>query len=559
MTATLPPAPTYDPTQAGSKPDEGPLRIGGVQLTGIPGLEKDLPSTPSPRVKAQQADLAMVRDLAAGPGRMRDAKTTYLPQAPAEDTKNYQNRLQRSVYFNYFLKTVKGLAGFIFRKDPDLGDDVPEVIAKHCENIDLAGTHIDVFARETLEDALTAGHSAILVEYPNTGGRPLTLEDEQWLRPYWVPIKKDNIISFRTTIEDGRQVLTQIVLREASYVEDGDFAEKLQTRYRRLFRLRVGDQVVVGFQLLQINDNKAVEIVDAGFYRNQLEIPIAEIITSGRKGMFESDPPLIDLAFLNVAHYQVWSDYVTSLHMTCVPILFTAGFEMQDENGVAIVVGANTGLNAPDPQAKAEYVSHAGAAIGAVRQALADLKDDMASLGIAMLSAQKKMAETAEAKRIGKSDTDSALSVTARGLQDGIERALGFHARYLGIDDGGSIQINRDFENLQMQADMLGALVTAVHTAGLPVRLLLEQMQEGGLISPEHDLDELTMEMMANAQAAAEQQAAEAAARANILQGTGGEGGGSTGTASGGSQSGQGSGNDTGGGIDQGHGAAAGA
>lgn len=521
MTAPYP-VPSYDPTDAGNRPDDGPLRIGAVPLTGFPGKGGDLPSALSPAAEAQMEDLGIARDLFGGPGRVRRKTTKYLPKAPAEDQQNYNVRLQRSVFFNFFGKTIKGLCGFIFRKDPDIGDDVPPQIKEHCENIDLAGTHVDVFLYEMLQDGMTAGHSAILVDYPNTGGRPMTLLDEQGLRPYWVPIKKDNILSWRTVIEDGRTILSQIVLLEMTYVPDGPFGEKEQKRYRMLWRVNTGKAIVVGFQLLEINEKNVVVEVDAGLYKNQVEIPIAEVPTSGRRGMFESDPPLVDLAFLNVAHYQQWSDYATSMHMTCVPILFTAGFDLEDDDGEDIIVGANMALNSENPAGKAEYVSHNGAALGQCKLALDDLKNDMASLGIAMLSNQKRVAETAEAKRIGKSDTDSALSVTARGLQDGVERALGFHAKYMGLDSGGSIKINRDFENLQMQSDMLIAFVQAVKDAGLPPMLFLEQMQEGGLIAPDKDLDEVLAEMMANAQAIADQKAADAAAQQQDKAGGGG-------------------------------------
>lgn len=514
----------YDPTNSGNKPGEGPLRIGGLELSGLPGIEKDLPSTRSKASKVQMPDLDMCRDLAAGPRRIRDRTTEYLPKAPAEDAQNYNARLLRSVYVNFFLKTVRALAGFVMRKDPVFGDDVPPIIKEHCENIDLAGTHIDVFLRQLLQDAITAGHDAILVDYPNTGGRVLRLDEENAVRPYWVMIKKDDIMSWRTTIEDGRVVLTQIVIRECLSIPDGSFGEREQTQYRVMRRDGYGNGAVVSFQVLLVNDRNVVVELDYGVCLNQNEIPIAEVTTSGRKSLFESDPPLIDLAFLNIAHYQQLSDYANSMHYTCVPILFTAGFDLADENGTDVVVGTNKGLSSTDPNAKAAYVSHDGQALGAIRQALIDMKDDMSALGISMLSPQKKAVESAEGQRIGKSDTDSALAVTSRGAQDGTERALGFHAKYLGLASGGSIAINRDFENLQMQSDMLNAFVAAVKDAGLPVRLLLENMQEGGLISPEIDLEDLIDEMMANIQAEADQKAAEAAALAKSkeIQGGGG-------------------------------------
>ena len=71
---------------------------------------------------------------------------------------------------------------------------------------------------------------------------------------------------------------------------------------------------VVGWALLEVTEKKTVIQVGEGTYPTQAEIPVSEIVTSGRVSMFESSPPLLDLAYLNVAHYQQWSDYATSIH-----------------------------------------------------------------------------------------------------------------------------------------------------------------------------------------------------------------------------------------------------
>jgi hypothetical protein len=125
----------------------------------------------------------------------------------------------------------------------------------------------------------------------------------------------------------------------------------------------------------------------------------------------------------------------------------------------------------------------------------------MSALGLAMLQVQKRAPETAEARRLDKSTSDSGLAVTARGLQDAIERALGFHARYLRLDDGGSITINRDFEHIVMDAATMtawGGLATAL---SLPAEVVLQALQEGGRLPADTDVGALALEMMAGQQA----------------------------------------------------------
>jgi hypothetical protein len=478
--------PTTDPTDYGNAPGKGPLRVGGRPAPdGLnPAHDADNPKTLSASAKRQQHALQIVRDLFAGPEKVRERGAVYLPQAPGEDGINYTVRLNRSVFFNAFRHTIEGLVGFVFRKDPVLGEDVPEPITKHWENIDNAGTHGDVFLRELMADAQTAGHAAILVEFPKTEGTQTAADEQTEIRPYWVPIRKDNILSWRSAVVNGRLVLTQVVLKECAYVPAGMFGEVLQEQYRVLFN----DQGTVGYQLLEVTkENKVIE-VDFGLYPTQTEIPIAEIVTSGKKSLFESEPPLIDLAYLNIAHYQGDSDYRWSIHKTNVPILFAAGFNVQDEaTGTQVAIGPNSLVNAQDPTAKLEYVAHNGEALGSSQQALQDLKSDMATMGLAMLAPDKRAAETAEAKRIDKSTSDSALAVTARGLQDGAERALGFHAKYMKMDDGGSITINRDFENLTLTPQQVTALSALVRDGHLTIETLWKMLQDGNVLPDDFD------------------------------------------------------------------------
>ena len=504
-----------DPRNSGNKPGQGPLRKGG-QAPSKKAATEDRPDTLSPLAQKQTHALAIVRDLWGGTETVRGKTQSYLPQGAGEESDNYTDRLNKSVFFNAFRRTVEGLAGLVFRKDPVLGDDVPKLMREHWENIDMAGTHGDVFVRERLEDVLTTGHGAILVEFPRTGGEQDALEEMSLIRPYWVPILKDDILSWRTENVKGRTVLTQVVIRERGFRDVGAFGSEEHTQFRVISLDSLDDKPVVSWKLLEITDKNVVIEREGGTYTNQVEIPIAELITSGRTSIFESTPPLLDLAYLNIAHYQTWSDLMTSMHKTNVPIFVTTGLEQLGDDGEEsepLVLGVNMYLDIPNPDGKAMYVSHNGVGHESSLAMLNDLKSDMGTLGLAMLAPQKRTAETAEAKRLDKATSDSALSVTARGLQDGVERALMFHGRYLpGSPEGGSIEINRDFEGLLMEAAVMTAFAGLVN-AGFPPRIVLEALQAGGRIRPDEDLDALELEMMASGAAQEEQAQLQAAAQ----------------------------------------------
>lgn len=506
-----------DPLNYGNAPGAGPLRPGGKSVL-VPAItqDADLPSTPNAAAKRQANALTIVRDLWGGTERLRECGATYLPRSPAEEADNYQTRLDIAVLFNAFRRTVSGLTGLVFAKDPTLSEDVPAPIKTHFENIDNAGAHGDVFLRDQFQDALQTGHNLILVEYPATGGKQTAADEMREVRPYWVPIKKDNIVSWRTTTEYGAPVLTQLVVKECTMEPKGSFGEEEVVRYRVFYRERADGIVTVGFRLLRVVETPAGKSVleeDAGTYPTQDEIPVAEITTSGKRGLLDSDPPLMDLAYLNIAHYQERSDYAYSKHMTCVPIFGLFGFPEMDQDGkpIKVTVGPNAALRTSDPNAKAEYITHDGASLSEIRESLEALKSEMGTLGLAMLAPQTRVAETAEAKRLDKATSDSDLAVAARGLQDGVERALYFHARYLRLADGGSFEVNRDYDATSMDPQVMLAYVSLAKDLGLPLRVVLEELQQGGRIGTDVDLDELESEMIATAAAKADQRAAELA------------------------------------------------
>lgn len=479
----------------GNIPGEGPLRDGGAPPRGPFNPADNLPDRETPVVAGQRGAVELVRDLWEGTGTVRGKGQVYLPREPGEDIENYGTRLRRSVFYNVFRHTVEGLAGFIFRKDPVLGSDVPDKIRAHWENIDNAGTHGDVFTRALLTDAMTSGHAGILVEYPDTGTVPLTLADEQDLsiRPYWVFIKKDDIISFRMVTHNGREKLTQMVLRESVYAPAGDYGETLVTHYRVLWIDATGTP---RWRVESVDTNKTIVLHSQGVFANQSEIPLAEVPTSGRMSAWVSRPQFLDLAYLNVAHYQQWSDYATCIHKTNVPIFVTSGVELAE--GERIVIGPNVGLNFSAPDAKAYYVSHDGAALAATKASLDALKNDMASLGLAALANSKRVAETATAKEIDKSASDASLSVTARGIQDAIEQAFYYHARYLGLDDGGSIQINREFGDTRIGADDVMAWAALSRSLGVPLMTVLSALRTGGWLPDDADLDLIAAQAVKN-------------------------------------------------------------
>jgi hypothetical protein len=428
--------------------------------------------------------IKVCRDVAQGTAHMRAQRTEYMPKHPAEELANYESRLRAAPLFNAFARTTEGLTGMVFRDDPTLGEDVPQKINDLIENIDGQGTHLDVFAKTLFEDALEAGHAAIFVDAPIVNvGRELTDEEERMLgvRPYWVHVKAEDIVNWRTARIGGRIVLTQVTLRQRVIEADGEFGEDAVTLYRVLRREVTDDGVHITLELWrQEKDDEQPQRQGAPLpITNVTEIPLVPIYTK-RVDVLESRPPLLDLAYTNIAHWNVSADHVYALRLASLPILVLKGVDADSE----VPVGPNTALKLPSPDMDAKY---AESAFDATAKQLDAFKTDMAALGLNMLQHETRRAETATANRLDKSEQDSALATAARSLQDALEGALAFTAEFMALDEGGSVTVNRDFERLQLTAQDIAAYSQLESNLQITLATLHKVLDEAGALPDDFD------------------------------------------------------------------------
>lgn len=386
------------------------------------------PSMPCDAYRRMAGRWELPRALMGGTAVMRAGAGRWLPRHPAESRRHYQARLQRTVLRNFFRRTVQTLAGKVFARPLVLGDDVPAALRALIEDVDLNGRHLQVFAADVLADALVAGLSHILVDYPAAApGRTLADDRVGGARPYAVHLKAEDVVGWRTAMVGGRPVLAQLRVREAAVEADGEFGE------RRVERLRVLEPG--RWALWQRGDDGEWRLAGEG--RTSLPaIPLVTVYT-GRIGMLEAEPPLEDLAWLNLEHWQIRSDQRNALNVTSFPILAAAGWT-QDGDG-QVEFGPNKFLATGDPAGRFYYVESGGAHLAAGRAELEALEDAMRLFGL-QFELQPGQA-TATGRAIDAAEGAAPLQAWALGLSDALEQMLGFFAAWLGLDDGGSLRI----------------------------------------------------------------------------------------------------------------------
>ena len=118
--------------------------------------------------------------------------------------------------------------------------------------------------------------------------------------------------------------------------------------------------------------------------------------------------------------------------------------EGYDDQTKDLAISVNYAM-ATQPGNKIYYVEPASSAFDAQSAEIKELQMQMATLGISTLSQQKFVAESADARRLDRIDTNSMLSMVSMDLEEGLQKAYDLAANYLGLE-APEVKISRDFD-----------------------------------------------------------------------------------------------------------------
>jgi len=194
---------------------------------------------------------------------------------------------------------------------------------------------------------------------------------------------------------------------------------------------------------------------------------------------------MADIAELNLKAYQIQSDLDNQLHISAVPMLAFYGFPQNSEE---VSAGPGEAIAFP-ADGRAEYIEPAGRSYDAQFKRLDNLSNQINELGLAAVLGQKLSAETAEAKRIDRSQGDSTMMVVAQQMQDMIDNCLVFHGQYLN-SEAGSCFVNRDFLSQRLEPQEIQALLQLYTSGSITQETLLKQLHEGEVLGDEFDVEE---------------------------------------------------------------------
>ena len=216
------------------------------------------------------------------------------------------------------------------------------------------------------------------------------------------------------------------------------------------------------------------------------EVPFTSVY-SNRLATLVSRPPMLEVAYLNLAYAQRFTDYHHAIHVGAQPILTLKGFD--PDNGEPIGLSVNTAVLLP-PDGDAAYVEPTAAAYEAQLKCLQTLEEQISSLGINTMARQNITNAAAEAKRLDRVDSDSIMAVISEDLSRAIQRIVRITATYAGVEEP-EVTIPKDYENRLLDGNQVTAYLQLFMQGAIDQETLLRILQEGEVLPIYIDIQEV--------------------------------------------------------------------
>ncbi len=249
------------------------------------------------------------RDCYEGSDAVKKQGAGYLPPLASHgrEPAKYEAYKQRALFYNATGRTVDGLAGLIFQKEPTLL--LPASIQDHDRDVTLGGESAETFALQVTREVLLTGRYGILVEMGS--------EQVAGKRPYWCGYRAEDIVSWRTQRLGGDEITTRVVLREVAREPDerDEFVTRQIDQYRVL-RLRDGAYTQTVYRKASKSSKyepwtppgqQEPEVVAIRRGEALPFIPFVFVSPNSTSARVDK-PPLLDLVDVNLSHYRTMAD-----------------------------------------------------------------------------------------------------------------------------------------------------------------------------------------------------------------------------------------------------------
>lgn len=392
---------------------------------------------------------------------VKGATTKYLP-CPADakgqpDLKRYEAYITRAVYYNVMARTVSGMVGQVFMREPVI--KLPELLDSMIEDASGSGISLEHQLKKSLALTLAYSRSGVFVDYPSLEqGATIDQIQSGQIKPTITTYSPLEVINWRTTTTGSVTKLSLVVIFELYPFADDGFEMKQAGQFRRLYLDEndlyvseiwrqpnpntfdgmnideIGKSTYTPFESYMPTDGKG----------NRLDYIPFTFIGSENNDPNPDLPQMYALASLNLAHYRNSADYEESCYIVGQPTIVVNGLTpewLEDQLGGIINFGSRGGIPLPTG-ADAKLIQAAPNTM--IKEAMLDKERQMIALG-AKLIESKTIQRTAFEAGLEAVNAGSVLSSTADNVSEAYELAAKWACNFVNVDFADSeIDLNTD-------------------------------------------------------------------------------------------------------------------
>lgn len=427
-----------------------------------------------------------VRDACAGEDAIKAKSTVYLPDPSEgmERDRDYQRAryaayLQRATYFNATGRTLNALVGIAYANWPQF--KLSPRYDYLLRDADMSGVGLINQSQGVLAEILQTGRAGLLTDATAMDETAMqrTMSIAEWEalggRNVVVAYKADQILTWEL---DGSRLVRLVLLETHLDYSSGEVDE---VRQLRELTMRDGRCHVALWR--EVDSGKFVKVMDKP--TSFEEIPF-QFVGAVNNSAHPDQPPLLDLANLNLAHYRNSADFEESAFLTGQPQMVMSGVDEEwMEKAGRVYLGARSAL--PLPQGATAQLLQAQP--NTLAQTAMEKKEEMmAALG-ARLLAQTGQPMTATQSAAETKTSYSALSLACDNLSEAYTRALQV------LDPNADFAIDTRFNDLMLDAEAIRETVAAWQAGLVPASDAWNVLRRLGVVDQGKTDEELRDEL----------------------------------------------------------------
>lgn len=460
-----------------------------------------------------------IRDCVIGEIEIKRKNERYLPKLQGMQPDEYRDYLDRGVFFNMVARTLTGLMGTLFRRNPII-DGLPKKL--NTANISKENQSLVQFVKQAARELVSMGRYGVLVDMDQDGHRP----------PYLAGYIAENIVDWTIREIDGRWTVTEVILRELrlarpilnpiSLTPAGQKLPRMTKTQSATFSVdsavtRAARRWVAAYRVLRLEDDpdNAGKMIYRQYYHTSERgdaspegTPFAAYTPTWRGKSFEYIPfvffgphdntpdidksPILDIVTLNVSHYRSYAQLEHGRFYTALPVYYCPIPPGQER--AEYVIGPSVVWEVEVGQ-KPGIIEFNGQGLKFLEEACNKKEDQIAALGGRLVGVERVSAgQSNNMLRLKEANEQSLLLNTANVLDVGFTTILRWWAMWQDVAPAQaqriSMETNKDFLASSTGAREFRAIQMMYEAGILPIDVVFDYLRRSEVIPDYMNIDD---------------------------------------------------------------------